>query len=123
MVLTHYTCREGCLVSMKEFCLSESGGPNVTTENTVLFGFQPEEMKLEHWTYLVENRFKCYTCPTVRKDPKGKAEEALKWLGSKVERFLLHFDVDTIDSGRFPIGNFPHYTGMMFEEVMEYGSF
>jgi len=102
---------------MKAFSLPD-GSTLIDPSNIVLFGFQPEELQLEHWTYLLENSFKSYTAPTVSKDSVAKAKEALKWLEEKVDHVMLHFDVDVIDSGVFPLGNYPHYYGLGFEEVM-----
>ena len=35
-----------------------------------------------------------------------------------MDRIVVHFDLDVIDSGKFPIGNYPHYAGLEFEEAM-----
>jgi arginase len=75
-------------------------------------------LKAEHWTYLLENGLKAYTRPTVEKDPVKMAKEALEWLEERVEVVLVHFDVDVVDSGEFPLGNFPHYAGLGVEEAM-----
>jgi arginase len=33
---------------------------------------------------------------------------------------VVHFDVDIVDSGDLPLGNFPHYgTGVGFDHVVE----
>jgi arginase len=118
MVLSHLTQREGGLKTMSDFCSGPGGAALVNERNIVLFGFQPEELRTEHWTFLLEGGFKAFTRPAVSKDPAGKAREALQWLGDRVDAILLHFDVDVIDSGKFPLGNYPHYAGLMFEEAM-----
>ena len=30
-----------------------------------------------------------------------------------------HFDLDVVSSEQFPLGNYPHYGGLLFEEAME----
>ena len=35
------------------------------------------------------------------------------------DTILLHFDVDAVDSGEWPLGNYPSYGGLRFETVME----
>ena len=117
MVLTHLTQRPGGLESMKQFAKPD-GTPLVNKENIVLFGMDPGELTSEHWTFLLEGGFKAFTRPTVSKDPSGKAREAVEWLESRVDRIVVHFDLDVIDTARFPLGNFPHYAGLQYEEAM-----
>lgn len=31
----------------------------------------------------------------------------------------VHFDCDVIDSGEFPLANYPHYAGLTFETAMD----
>jgi arginase len=68
--------------------------------------------------YMLENGFKAFTRPTVRKDPVGTARKALEWLEARVDVIFLHFDVDVIDSGEFPLANFPHYAGLKVDEAL-----
>ena len=117
MVMTHLTGREGGLECMKTFSHPD-GSTLVTPENVVLFGFDPLQPATEHWVYLLENGFKCFTRPTVKRDPTECARKALQWLEDRVDAILLHFDVDVIDSGVFPLANYPHYAGLVFEEAM-----
>jgi arginase len=44
----------------------------------------------------------------VRSDPAGCARRALSALQA-ARRLIVHFDVDAVDSGDLPLGNFPHY--------------
>jgi arginase len=55
--------------------------------------------------------------PSVRQDPSRKAVEALSYLESRVERVLVHLDVDVLDTGAFPLANFPHFAGLTLAEV------
>jgi arginase len=49
-----------------------------------------------------------YPDHAVRADPVGCARGALAAL-REVERLIIHFDVDAVDSGDLPLANFPHY--------------
>lgn len=44
----------------------------------------------------------------VRADPDGCARAARDALAG-ARRLVVHFDVDAVDSGELPLGNFPHY--------------
>ena len=117
MVMTPLTRRDGGLQQMKEFSRPD-GSAFVTPDNVVLFGFDPLQPATEHWVYLVENGLKYLTRPTVQRDPVGSARKALKYLEERVDIILLHFDVDVIDSGLFPLANDPHYAGLRFEKAI-----
>lgn len=117
MVFTHLTLRGGYLKSMGEFT-NAKGGPLVTPENMVVFGFDPIQPKLEHWVYMLENGFKAFTRPTVREDPVGTAKKAIEWLEDRVDIIFLHFDTDVIDAAEFPLANFPHYAGLSADEAL-----
>jgi arginase family enzyme len=119
MTMTHLTQREGCLPSLQgvPFSSRPDGTRLVGQSDVVLFGFDPLQPSPEHWVYLLENGFKAYPRPTVRKDPVAAADAALEWLESRRNNILLHLDVDVIDCGEFPLANYPHYAGLMAEEA------
>lgn len=118
MVMTHLTLRDGYLKSMGEFT-NRNGGPLADPSNMVIYGFDPIQPKVEHWCYMLDNGFKAFTRPTVRKDPIGTAKRAIEWLENQVDVIFLHFDVDVIDSSEFPLGNFPHYAGLTANEALD----
>lgn len=121
MTMTHLTQRDGCLPSLRgvPFSSRPNGMPLVGPNDVVFFGFDPLQLSSDHWVYLVENGFKAYTRSTVRKKPSASASAALEWINSRSKGVLLHFDVDVIDSGEFPLGNYPHYAGLMAAEAFE----
>jgi arginase len=45
----------------------------------------------------------------LRADPAGIARQAVAALASVAGSIVVHFDVDAVDSGDLPLGNFPHY--------------
>jgi arginase len=52
----------------------------------------------------------------LRADPAGIARQAVAALSSVAGSLVVHFDVDAVDSGDLPLGNFPHYgTGVRLE--------
>jgi arginase len=120
MVLSHYTQREGCLQCIKDAFAKPDGTPLIDASNIVLFGQDPLQPSVEHWTYLCEKQFKCYFRSTVAANPTTTAQAALKYLSDQgCDAVLIHFDVDVIDSGEFPLANFPHYAGLQFEQAAE----
>ncbi|KAI9879974.1 MAG: hypothetical protein M1823_006780, partial [Watsoniomyces obsoletus] len=36
----------------------------------------------------------------------------------RTDKIWLHLDIDVVDSAEYPLGNFPSYGGIGFEEVM-----
>lgn len=53
----------------------------------------------------------------LREDPTGVCARTRAWMESATVS-AVHFDVDSIDSGRLPLANFPHYgTGIGLEEA------
>jgi len=52
-------------------------------------------------------------------DPAAAAERALSAIATATGPVIVHFDVDTIDSGDLPLGNFPHYgSGVLLEHAV-----
>jgi arginase len=111
MVMTHLTQRPGGCESMKLFSKPD-GTPLVDPTNIVLFGFDPLQPSPEHFAFLLDNGYKCFSRPTVRRDPVAAAKSALAWLKERCDVIVLHFDVDVIDSAEFPLANYPHYAGL-----------
>jgi arginase len=57
--------------------------------------------------------------PAFAADPAGAAERALAAVTRASGRFLVHFDIDVVDSGDLPLGNFPHYgSGVRLDHVV-----
>ncbi|KGH47071.1 hypothetical protein IN07_08925 [Modestobacter caceresii] len=53
----------------------------------------------------------------MRADPVGKAAEAVRRLGGVCGSFLVHLDVDVLDTNDVPLANFPHSAGLSLGEL------
>ena len=57
--------------------------------------------------------------PALIADPPGTAARALSAVTPASGPVIVHFDVDTVDSGDLPLGNFPHYgSGVLLEHAV-----
>jgi arginase len=91
--------------------------PLLAPEQVVLFGFDPGELDTGQWTRLASRRLYAVPAPAVRGRVQARAADALSWLEQGVESFVVHFDVDVLNTGAFPLANFPHFAGLTLEEA------
>jgi arginase len=91
--------------------------PLLEPSQVELFGFDPAELDVPQWTTLTERRLSATPAPAVRIDPAAAAAAAWDRLAQQSSRIVLHFDVDVIDTGAFPLANFPHFNGLSLDEV------
>jgi len=94
-----------------------SRSPLVRPEQVALFGFDPAELDTAQWTELVSRHLYAAPAPVVRRDPVGAARAARSYLASSAGSYLVHFDVDVLHTGLFPLANFPHFNGLKLAEV------
>lgn len=95
--------------------------PLMPQENIVLFGYNPdagwidpgEAQRLDGCSMarLPIARIRGRTCEA--------AGEALAQLEDKIDKLLVHFDVDVIDAAEFPVADVPHSHGLGFQEAMD----
>jgi arginase len=78
----------------------------------VLFGFDPAELDTFQWTEVASRHLYAAPAPAVRADPAGQARRALRYLDRRCDSYLVHFDVDVLHTGAFPLANFPHFAGL-----------
>jgi len=83
----------------------------------VLFGLDVLQPKPQHFSYLLDNHFRVFTGQAVIADPVGAMMEALTFLKKSCDLVLLHFDVDVVDSGQWPLENYPSYGGVEFSTI------
>jgi arginase len=91
--------------------------PLLRADQVVLFGFSPAELDSGQWTELVGRHLYAAPAPAVRADPRGQARAALAYLARRTSTYLVHFDVDVLHTGLFPLANFPHFAGLTLDEV------
>jgi len=91
--------------------------PLLRPGQVVLFGFDPAELDTFEWTELASRHLYAAPAPAVRSDPAGEARRALGYLNRRCDSYLLHFDVDVLHTGLFPLANFPHFAGLTLDEA------
>jgi arginase len=91
--------------------------PLLQPRQVVLFGFDPAELDTAQWTELASRHLYAAPAPAVRADPAGQARAALAYLERRVGSYLVHFDVDVLHTGLFPLANFPHFAGLTLDQV------
>jgi arginase len=93
--------------------------PMLADERLVLFGCDESDPETFHRAVL-DDRPQLTRFPDhrVRADPAGCATAAISTLREASDAFILHFDVDAVDSGDLPLANFPHYgTGVSLRQA------
>jgi arginase len=100
--------------------LSQWGGdtPLLLPEQLVLLGFDPEELDTRQWERLLRHGLLALPVGEVVEDPAAAARRAL----SQVQGgggYVVHVDVDVLDTGAFPLANFPHFNGMTLDELRQ----
>jgi arginase len=91
--------------------------PLLRPDQVVLFGFSPAELDTRQWTELASRHLYAAPAPVVRADPAGQARAALAYLARRASTYLVHFDVDVLHTGLFPLANFPHFAGLTLDEA------
>ncbi len=91
--------------------------PLLRPGQVVLFGFDPAELDTGEWTELVSRHLYAAPAPAVRADPAGEARRARGYLDRRSVSYLVHFDVDVLHTGLFPLANYPHFAGLTLDEV------
>jgi arginase len=83
--------------------------PLLDPARLVLLGLDPREVSDAGREFLSGAGVRSIEGPQFMTDPKAAASEALAALRSASQSIVVHFDVDVVDSGDLPLGNFPHY--------------
>jgi arginase len=74
-----------------------------------MLGLDPRELTHTGRRFLAENGVRYIEGPQFMTDPQAAARQALTALRATSGRMAVHFDVDVVDSGDLPLGNYPHY--------------
>jgi arginase len=98
-----------------------AGPPSLlAARRLALVGGDPRETDDAGRQFLADRGISFQEAPALRADPVAVAERALAAVADDGGPILVHFDVDVVDSGDLPLGNFPHYgSGVAFTQAIE----
>jgi arginase len=91
--------------------------PLLDSERLVLVGFDPGELDTAQWQSLVSRQLTAIPAALLRSQPDESVRRALAHLTAAAESVVVHFDLDVIDTGAFPLANFPHFAGLLPDEA------
>jgi arginase len=92
--------------------------PLLDPSRLAIVGCDPREVTDAGRQFLADAGVSFQEAPVLSADPKAAAQRALEALEAASGPVVVHFDVDVIDSGDLPLGNFPHYgSGVLLEQA------
>jgi arginase len=83
--------------------------PLLQPSRLALVGCDPREATPAQRRFLADSGISVSWASDLSADPEGAAHRALQALATSAGPVIVHFDVDVVDSGDLPLGNFPHY--------------
>jgi arginase len=93
--------------------------PLLEANRLAIIGSDPRETDQAGRGFLANAGVSFQEAPALITDPAAAAQRALDKVTDAGGRFIVHFDVDVIDSGDLPLGNFPHYgSGVLLYHAM-----
>jgi arginase len=84
--------------------------PLVEPSRLAILGCDPREVGDAGRAFLAARQISYTEGPQLAGDPEGTATAAMAAVAGGGPT-VVHFDVDVVDSGDLPLGNFPHYSG------------
>jgi arginase len=97
----------------------DGAAPLLDGARLAIVGADPRETDDAGRAYLAEAGVSLQEAPAFIPDPEGAAARAIAGVAAASGPVVVHFDVDVIDSGDLPLGNFPHYgSGVRLEQVV-----
>jgi arginase len=92
--------------------------PLLDGSRLAMLGCDPREQTEQGRKFLADKRVSYAEGPQLSADPEATARAALAALTASSGPVVVHYDVDVVDSGDLPLGNFPHYdTGVRLSDV------
>jgi arginase len=92
--------------------------PLLDPARLAMVGCDPREITAEGRAFLAARGVSLAEAPELTADPAGTARRALAALAGNSGPVIVHFDIDVVDSGDLPLGNFPHYnSGVTLEQA------
>jgi arginase len=102
-----------------ELCGLAGPGALLEPGRLALVGGDPRETDDAGRRFLAETGVSFQEAPALIADPAGAAARALAAIAPASGPLVVHFDVDTVDSGDLPLANFPHYgSGVRLSQVV-----
>jgi arginase len=101
--------------------LTALGGhaPLLEASRLAILGSDPRETDDGGRAFLADAGVSFQEAPALIADPAFAAQRALAKVTSTSSRFIVHFDIDVVDSGDLPLGNFPHYgSGVLLDHAV-----
>lgn len=93
--------------------------PLLDPARLAIVGSDPRETDDTGRRYLADAGVSLQEAPAFIADPAAAAARALCAVAAASGPVVVHFDVDTVDSGDLPLGNFPHYgSGVLVEHAV-----
>ncbi len=93
--------------------------PLLEPARLTIIGSDPRETTDAEREYLASAGVHLQEAPALIADPVAAAKRAVHVVTAATERYLVHFDIDVVDSGDLPLGNFPHYgSGVRLEDAL-----
>jgi arginase len=115
MGMAHMLGEEG---AEQELVEAGSHAPLLTPEQVVLLGWGPEQARRHESEAIERLGLEVIPVDQVRADPAGAASRALESLASRVDRVLVHFDVDVVDFTDTPLSENPgRNEGIAYEQA------
>jgi arginase len=94
--------------------------PLLDPSRLAMMGCDPREIDLAGRQFLAERGVSFQEGPVLAVNPAAAASRALADIAGAIGPLAVHFDIDTVDSGDLPLGNFPHYgSGVRFQHAVE----
>ena len=91
--------------------------PALDGSRLAMLGCDPREQTDAGRAFLAGRGVSFSEGPELSADPEATARRTLAALGGR-DPFVVHFDVDVVDSGDLPLGNYPHYgSGVLLAEA------
>jgi arginase len=93
--------------------------PLLDPARLAIVGSDPRETNDAGRRYLADAGVSFEEAPVFIADPAAAAARALAVVAAASGPVVVHFDVDVVDSGDLPLGNFPHYgSGVLLEHAV-----
>jgi arginase len=95
----------------------DGAAPLLTPSRLALMGCDPREVSAADRQFIESTGISYAEAGELAADPEGVARRGLAVLAASGP-VVVHFDVDVVDSGDLPLGNFPHYgSGVLLEQA------